>query len=127
MKIKSILIFIFCLGQAFSAEIKAVGLPENKNVIANEVMMLDQLIEASKQSLEIQIKLRDLILKYQELQTRYLEGQNDNEHLFIMAKSAKKILETIKENHLTPSFDPAFLGELTLISKPAAKRGIPKP
>jgi hypothetical protein len=98
-----------------------------KNVLLNEISMLDNLINATEYTLNQQIKLRELIKKYQEIQARVLQGDDSNEVLFNMAKYADIILKTIKDNHLTQTFDPAFLGELSLVSKPAAKKGIPKP
>ena len=102
---------------------------DSKNIIANELVMLDDLIQSTQRSLELQHKLRDSIQAYQEMQKKYLasDNQQDNELLFRMAKAARKILEMMTENQLSPLFDPAFLGELTLVSRPATKRGIPAP
>lgn len=99
----------------------------SKDVVSNELVMLDDLISATQQNLEIQLKLRELLQSYQQIQEQYLQKPDDNELLFQMVKHAHIIFEMIKENHLTQAFDPAFLGELTLVSKPVSKLGIPKP
>lgn len=114
---------VFC--QDHSARISQFEDPAN--IIAKETAMLNDLIEASQQNLKNLTYLKGLIQKYQTLQSQYMVNPDDNEALYQMIKTAHAILEKIKENHLAPLFDPAFLSELTIISKPAAKLGIPKP
>lgn len=96
-------------------------------MIGNEISRLDTLIQATELSLEGQKKLRVQIIEYQKLQEHYLSNTKDNELLLKLVKSAYRTLNTIKENHLTQTFDNDFIDELTVISKPATKRGIPKP
>lgn len=100
---------------------------EPKEVVANEIARLDLLIEATQQSLEQQRKLRDMIVDYQKVQSRYLDSPEDNELLYQLIKKAYAILEIIKAQHLEAAFEPEFLSELSLLSKPALKSGIPKP
>jgi|EndMetStandDraft_5_1072996.scaffolds.fasta_scaffold277414_2 hypothetical protein len=100
---------------------------EEKDVVRNELTMLEDLIEATQQNLDSQIKLRDLVKHYQDVQAKFLQNEEDNELLYQMVKAAHTILELIKEKQLTQSFDPAFLSELIVVSKPVAKLGIPKP
>lgn len=99
---------------------------DTKDVVSSELAMLDTLIEATKKSLANEITLKEQITRYQKIQELYLLGASDNDTLYKMAHLALRILETIKESHLTQNFDPAFLSELTLISRPATKPGIPK-
>ncbi|MEI8365049.1 MAG: hypothetical protein WCF65_01405 [Parachlamydiaceae bacterium] len=96
-------------------------------IVSHELLRLDTLIRATEQSLEGQKKLRSMIVDYQKLQEQFLKNQSDNELLLKVVKSAYKILQNIKENHLTQTFDTDFIEELTVLSQPAAKRGIPKP
>lgn len=98
-----------------------------ENRAAKELSALDHMIEATEQTLKNQIKLRELIKQYQELQKNYLLHPDDNETLYKMIKTAHIILENIKEYHLTQVMDQEFLSELTIISKPAAKLGVPRP
>lgn len=96
-------------------------------LIGNEIARLDTLIQATELSLEGQKKLRIQIVEYQKLQDIFLKNPKDNELLFKVIKSAYRTLQTIKENNLTQTFDADFIDELTVLSQPATKRGIPKP
>jgi hypothetical protein len=121
--------FIFLL-LAFSFQLQADLPPtiaDPAALIGNEIARLDTLIQATEQSLEGQKKLRTLIVEYQKLQDQYLKNTKDNELLFKLVKSAYRVLVSIKENHLIHNFDPEFIDELTVLSQPASKRGIPKP
>lgn len=117
-------IFLF-----LSATVQAADSPiiEPKEVVANEIARLDLLIEATSRSLEQQRKLRDMIVEYQKTQARYMDNPEDNELLYQLIKRAYGILEVIKGQHLEGAFEPEFLSELSLLSKPALKSGIPKP
>jgi hypothetical protein len=95
-------------------------------LIPNEIARLDTLIQATEQSLEGQKILREQMIEYQKLQEQYLKHPQDNDLLFKVIKSAYRTLQTIKTNHLTQTFDTDFIDELTVLSKPATKRGIPK-
>lgn len=96
-------------------------------LIGDEIARLDTLIQATEQSLEGQKKLRLLIVEYQKLQDLYLKNTKDNDLLLKVVKSAHRVLQSIKENNLMQTFDPDFIDELTILSQPASKRGIPKP
>lgn len=100
---------------------------EHSDPIANELQTLDRLINATQTSLEKQRELKSAIADYQKLQELYLKNDQDRELLFRMVKSAHKILNEIKENHLLHVFSPDFISELTLFSQVASKKGIPKP
>jgi len=95
--------------------------------ITHEISRLDTLIQATQQSLEDQKKLRERIVEYKKLQDAYVKAPDDNDLLFRIVKSAHRTLQAIKENHLIHVFDPEFIDELTVLSQPAQKRGIPKP
>lgn len=88
---------------------------------------LDLLIESTEWSLTQQKRLREQIREYQELQKEYLKSSEDNERLYALIKSAYAVLTTIKSLHLETAFDPDFISELSLLSKPATKSGLPKP
>ncbi|MCE5318206.1 MAG: hypothetical protein LLG04_12705 [Parachlamydia sp.] len=114
---------------SLSAAVKASDSPiiEPKEVVANEIARLNLLIESTQQSLEQQRRLRDMVVEYQKIQARYMESSEDNELLYQLIKKAYAILETIKAQHLEAAFEPEFLSELSMLSKPALKSGIPKP
>lgn len=122
----------------FSAELRALDSPkvpqkgdfahitEPADLIPNELARLDNLINTTQQNLQNQESLRKLIVAYQNIQNQYLQNTEDKESLFHMVKAAHKVLENIKQNHLTQIFDPKFISELTLFSQIANKRGIPR-
>lgn len=116
---------VFARENSMSPDLKTVKDPAN--LINHEISRLDNLIQATQQSLEGQKRLRDCIVEYQRIQNLYLQNTNDNELLFQMVKSAYRTLSSIKENHLTQTFDIEFISELTMLSQIATKRGIPKP
>lgn len=94
---------------------------------ANEIAMLDDLIAVTEQNLEKQKKIKILVVEYQKIQSVYLQNTENKEMLFRMIKSAYRLLESIKDAHLTQAFDPKFISELNLLSQIAAKSGIAKP
>ena len=118
-------IFLSVISSVRGADSPPIIDPEE--VVANEIARLDQLIEATQRSLEQQRKLREMIRQYQQIQTKYLNDSEDNELLYQLIKSAYAILENIKAQHLETAFEPEFLSELSVLSKPALKSGIPKP
>lgn len=96
-------------------------------MIGNELARLDDLIQATQQSLDTLKRLKGEIIDYQKTQLQFLANSKDNELLMKVVKSAYKALRTIKDNKLEKMFDPDFIDELTVLAQPAAKRGIPKP
>jgi hypothetical protein len=117
-----LLIFSFHLQADLPSTIK-----DPAALIDDEIARLDTLIQATEQSFDGQKKLRLLIVEYQKNQKIYLKNSRDNDLLFKVIKSAHRVLQSIKENNLLHTFDPDFIDELTILSQPAAKRGIPKP
>jgi len=118
------IVLLTCCGMSY-ADVPA-PIKDPSAIISNEISRLDTLIQATEQSLEEQRKLREMIYEYQKLQDKFEKNPNDNELLFKIIKSAYKVLQSIKENHLTQTFDTEFIDELTIMSQPATKRGIPK-
>ena len=95
---------------------------EKKGKEGGELADLDFLIAGTEKSLARQKELRERIVRFQELKALSMEDRDNYELLFKLSKSAFVLLETIKQEHLTQIFDPAFISELSLLSKPAAKR-----
>lgn len=118
-------ICLFC--QVMAETPSMTSIKEPAALLGNEIARLDTLIQATQQSLEGQKKLRERIVEYQKIQDLYLKQPQDNDLLFKLVKSAYRTLESIKENHLTETFDPDFINELTVLSQAANKRGVPKP
>jgi DNA phosphorothioation-dependent restriction protein DptG len=113
----SIVLLSFCFSFAFGEE----------NSTGKEIALIDGLIESAQNNLNNLTSLKETIEKYQTVQNRYMQDPNDTETLYKMIRLAHEILENIKTSQMTSLFEPSFLSELSIISKPAAKLGIPKP
>lgn len=96
-------------------------------LLQNELNRIDTIIYQTQKSLEDQKKLRLLIEEYKKIQDDYLKKSQDNDLLLALVKSAHRTLKAINESHLTETFDPEFIEELTVLSLAAGKRGVPKP
>ena len=114
------------LGSLFADHFPA-PIKDPATLIHDELARLDTLIQATQQSLEGQKKLREKIVEYEKLQEEFARNPKDNDVLLNMVKSAHRTLQAIKANNLTQTFDTDFIDELTVLSQPASKRGIPKP
>jgi hypothetical protein len=123
----AILAAIFITTARLYSETPSLAIKDPAALIKTELERLDTLIQATQQSLDGQKKLREKILDYKKAQELYLKAPNDNDLLLRLVKSAHRTLEAIKENHLAQTFDPEFINELTVLSQPITKRGIPKP
>lgn len=126
MPFKTLLLLFFAIAIQVQAEMPSM-IKDPNALIGNEIGRLDTLIQATEYSLEGQKKLRTQIVEYQKLQDQYLNNTKDNDLLLKLVKSAYRTLQTIKENHLEQNFDADFIDELTVLSQPATKRGIPRP
>lgn len=120
-------LFFITFGSLFAAEPMA-NLKETEPalVAAKELERLDRLIVITEQNLENQKALRQLFVDYQQKQMNYLQNTQDKEITLQMVKSAHRLLESIKANHLIQTFDTEFISQLTFFSQFATKRGVPK-
>lgn len=87
----------------------------------SEMAKLDQLIAATRIGLESQLRLRDLLLEYLQVQKIYMENTKDKQNGFRMVRKAGEVFERIQENHLTHLFDPEFLSEIAFFAGIANK------
>lgn len=91
----------------------------------SELSKLDHLIEITTKNLETQKRLRDYLMDYKQLEKNYLKNPQDKTLLFRFVKTARQLLNTIKENHLEHIFSSEFMNELNLLSQITnKKRGI---
>lgn len=125
---KFIVLFIILL---FNHLHSAESLPHLKEtepalVVAKELQHLNHLIHVTEKNLEHQKNLKQLFLDYQQQQLYYLQNTQDKEITLQMVKSAHRLLESIKANHLIQIFDNEFISQLTFFSQFATKRGVPK-
>lgn len=95
---------------------------EKQNKGGSELADIDFLISSTEKSIERQKRLRERIIRFQELRAKSMEDEGDVEMLLRLSKNALALLEKIKEDHLIQIFDPAFITELNLLAKPAMKR-----
>jgi hypothetical protein len=100
---------------------------QDSTLVNTEIVLLDSLIQSAQENIKNLTQLKEMITAYQVEQVKYMKNPSDNEALYKMIKLAHAILENIKSSQLTLLFEPTFLSELTIISKPVAKLGIPKP
>jgi len=118
------LLFFLALN-SLSADMPAIKEPPV--LVENEIDVLNTLISATEKNLVKQRKMKELVLEYQKVFAVYLKNSNDKEAVMKVAFVAEKLLKEIQESHLTDSFNPDFISELTLFSQIAAKKGIPRP
>lgn len=118
------LIFLLALNSLFA------DMPATKEapvLVENEIDVLNTLINATEKNLATQKKMKGLVLDYQTALAFYLKNSSDKEAVIKVALVAEKLLSEIQKSHLTDSFNPDFISELTLFSQIAAKKGIPRP
>lgn len=95
--------------------------------LPNELKMLQDLIDATTHNLQQQQLLKQQVEEYLSLLNQYMNDIDNKQLLIKLVKSAHQAFETIKALHLTQSFNPDFISELSLFSQVAVKRGIPTP
>lgn len=98
-----------------------------KELLDSQVAMLDHLIEMTERSLEATKEIRELVFNYEQVQAVFLKNQENKEVTVKMIRMAHQLLTKIQQHHLTQQFDADFISELSLFSKIATKKGIPKP
>lgn len=103
------------------------SLSAHENNTAKEIALVDDLIGSAQSTLSNLTYLKEMLSKYQTLQDNYMKDSSDTEALYQMIRLAHEILGNIKTSQMTTLFEPSFLSELSIISKPATKLGIPKP
>lgn len=96
-------------------------------LLIHELTMLDDLIRLTDDNLKSQKALREFVVQYQKDLALYLKKSSDKDTVLKVARTAHKLLEEIKKNHLIEAFETDFISELTLFSQIAQKKGIPKP
>lgn len=125
-----LLLMFFCVGAIYGNQINPVtpDLPRIAKTTqsVNELSQLNDLIAATKRSMEQLTLLQEIIKQYQETQTVYLKDSDNVELLYRMIKLAHHAQDLIQEMHLSYAFDTEFLNELNLFAQMANKRGIPK-
>lgn len=88
---------------------------------------LDLLIVSTEDLSLKQKTVRSALTEYIYLRDIYLKDMENREILLKTAIFARSALKTIKEEKLTPLFEPDFISEMTLFAKLAANPTLPKP
>ncbi len=94
--------------------------------LGKETALLDNLIETTRQNLESQKKLRELLQEYTKLQQQYVQNTQDKQLSYKIVKKAQEVLEKIQDQHLAHTFDQELMSELTFFSNISAKWNTPK-
>jgi hypothetical protein len=102
-----------------------VNVVHSEPAVNTELKTIDCLVESTEQTLKILVELKEQIKNYQDLEMRARQ-EADDKLLYALAKQAYQILNTLKTYHLTANFDTTFIEELSIVSKPFAKRAKPQ-
>lgn len=122
----SLLFFILIINLNANETLPTLKETEPALIAAQELQRLNNLMTITQQNLENQKKLQQLFMDYQQQQITYLQNSQDKELTLQMVRSAHRLLESIKANHLVQIFDTEFISQLTFFAQFAVKRGIPK-
>lgn len=87
---------------------------------------LSLLISSTEELVAKQKTLRTKLNEYILLHDAYLLDMDNRELLLKTARVAKTVLNSIKNEKMTPLFDSSFISELTLFAKMATNPSIPK-
>lgn len=102
-------------------------LHEKQPEAPKSVAVLDHIIELTKENLRSEMKLRDLVLSYQELRDAYLEDTQNKKLLAKAVRAADEVEKAIITTNLEHAFPQEFLKELAMFAKPAKKQGFSRP
>lgn len=116
------LAFISLLLFAFFAK----GFTESIPIKNAPLAELELLIGSTENLVKKQKAVKELLEHYLSLHDAYLKEMENKELLLKCAKIASEALERIKQERLSPLFEPSFLSEMTLFAKLASKPSIPK-
>ena len=111
--------FIFLLFAAFIS-LDAAPLKEGS------LSELNALIQSTEELVAKQKALKAILTDYLVVHDSYLLDMENRELLVKTAKLAKRALDLIKQERLTPLFNPDFLSEMTLFAKVVAKPTLPQ-
>lgn len=96
-------------------------------VFENEVEVLEQLIGTTAQKLEKYKELKRIMQEYKSQKEAFALGNHSKQHAARMVKTARKIQETINDQHIAHLFSSEYLEELAMFSSIAGKYGPKRP
>lgn len=128
MKIKFTVLFslIFPLVFAIAEEttfFKRNSLSEkiNVNPIEDEIVLIEDLLRSTEKQLEIQKKLKILMIEFKKQKDLFIKGLQSKKHASLMVVTASKIMDLISSGHLQHLFSSEYLEELALFTSIANK------
>lgn len=92
-----------------------------------ELEGLENLLSATKLTIESGERLKTDIQQYLTCQAAYLEDPANRDLCFRMVRKARDVMIEIDDSNLTQVFDSEFLSELSLFAEMGKKRGLPQP
>ncbi len=87
----------------------------------DEISTLEQLIAVNERKLVVQKNLKEKMEIFRKQKEEFLLGNQSKTHAFAMVSTARQLLATIKEEHLSYLFATEYLEELIFFSSIAAK------
>src|SRR5205085_4440035 len=82
----------------------------------DEIARLDQLITATEENLQKEKALREILVKYKQIEMLAIKNPDDVDNLLKLVSLAKKARESIVDLALEDYFSPQFLEELKKLS-----------
>ncbi len=114
---------VIALCLLLSVQLSAVDVVEEKAapLFENEISSLQQLISVNEKRLVAQKELKAKMELFKKQKEQFLLGNQSKGHTFSMVSTAREILVSVKEEHLSYLFATDYLEELLFFSSVAAK------
>ena len=93
----------------------------------DEIKIVEQLISSTKQQLEHQEHLKDLMIQFQKYKEEFTQGNQTKSHTAKLIRMAREIYELITTEHFEHLFAKDYLDELQFFSSIAGKKSLGKP
>lgn len=93
--------------------------------VPSEEAQLVRLYEATQRSLEQIRKLQENLAAFRKQEAVTLQTPEDVDALYALSQAALRLSQSIRETRLEPYFRPAFIEELSRVSKMAESKAIP--
>ncbi len=115
-----ILICFFTFSFASYAAVEALSATE-------EIPAIDHLIEAAERRLADAKILREFMVQFKTQREEFLRGKQTKAHAALMVRTARRILDEIRSQHVEYLFSSDYLEELAVFSSVAIKRSPARP
>jgi hypothetical protein len=88
------------------------------------VEALEQSIERTQKNIDIQQKLKEMLVNLKELKKRFVKEETSKEEAWKMVKISSNALQLIESEHLEHLFAVEFIEELKILSSYAKKTSV---